>query len=247
MIDPATLLIIPLSFAGFVLKGIATFGPGIIMVPVGALIFGVREMIMLSACLDLIANASLFRPNRNLLHNPFWLGMILAMITGTTIGAVLVSYLPVIYFDLVFGVLLLPLGLWIMLTGRHSSPSNNQNLPIQLKPKEILLSFLAGGMSGLSGITAPILAWHFNRHYNKQAFRSIMLPLLLTSAITRIISYTLSGVLTLDILPLVLLSIPGLILGLWFGNRLFFKVSQRWFGIVIGSLISLSGVKLLFR
>ncbi len=247
MIDSATFLIVPLSFAGFVLKGIATFGPGIIMIPIGALIFGIREMIMLSACLDLIANASLFRPDRNLLRNPFLQGMILAMITGAATGAVLLSYLPAIYFDLVFGVLLLPLGLWIMLTGRQSSASDNQDLPTQLKPKEILLSFLAGCMSGLSGITAPILAWHFNRHYNKYAFRSIMLPLLLASAITRIISYTLSGTLTLEILPLVLLSIPGLILGLWCGNRLFFKLSQRWFGLVIGSLISLSGVKLLFR
>ncbi|MCP3688995.1 MAG: sulfite exporter TauE/SafE family protein [Gammaproteobacteria bacterium] len=247
MIDPVTFLIVPLSFVGFVLKGIATFGPGIIMVPVGALIFGVREMIMLSACLDLISNVCLFRPSKNLLHNTFWLGMVLAMIAGAATGAILLSYLPVAYFDIVFGLLLLPLGLWIMLTGRQSATSSNQGLPTQLKSKEILLSFLAGCMSGLSGITAPILAWHFNRHYNKHAFRSIMLPLLLASAITRIISYTLSGTLTLGTLPLVWLSMPGLILGLWYGNRLFLKISQRWFGLVIGSLISLSGVKLLFR
>ena len=36
------LLIIPLSFIAYVLKGAATFGPGIILIPLGVLLIGVR-------------------------------------------------------------------------------------------------------------------------------------------------------------------------------------------------------------
>ena len=250
MIGLEVLWILPLSFTGFVVKGIATFGPGIVMVPVGALIFGARDMVLLSGCLDLISNISLFKPNRDLFRNPFWISisMIVAMIAGTLPGSILLSILPAYYFDLIFGALLLPLGLWILLTRSQSPPpSENQTLPTVAKPGDILLSFLSGCMSGLSGITAPILAWHFNRHYNKQAFRSIMIPLLLVSAISRVVAYSLSGILTLELLPLVLLSIPGLVLGLWLGNRLFLKISQKWFGAVIGGLVSLSGIKLLIK
>lgn len=241
-------MILPLSFVGFVLKGIATFGPGIVMVPFGALIFGARDMVLLSGCLDLISNISLFKPDRNLLRNPFWVSMIINMMAGAMLGSLLLSYLPAIYFDMIFGALLLPLGLWILLTrSQKNPPSENLALPTIATRSDILLSFLSGCMSGLSGITAPILAWHFNRHYDKHAFRSIMIPLLLASAISRVTAYTLSGALTLELAPLIFLSIPGLIIGLWLGNRLFLKVSQRWFGIVIGSLISLSGVKLLLK
>jgi len=246
VIEVEALLIIPLSFIGFVLKGIATFGPGIIMVPAGALIFGARDMVLLSGCLDLISNFSLFKPQRDYLCNPFWLAMIIAMITGAAAGALILSFLPMLYFDLLFGLMLVPIGLWLIISkSSKTNQSNNQPMPAYASNTDISVSFLSGIMSGLSGITAPILAWYFNRRYDKHAFRSIMIPLLLTSAITRVIAYALSGALTLDLLPLVLLSIPGLVLGLWVGNHLFLKISQRWLGIVIGSLVSLSGVKLL--
>ncbi len=248
MIETESLYIIPLSFFGFVLKGIATFGPGIIMVPVGALIFGARDMVLLSGCLDLISNICLYKPQLSHFRNPFWVGMIVAMMTGAGLGAVLLSLLPLIYFDLLFGILLLPIGLWIIFSKNQKAVlDNGQPLPETANNTDITVSFLSGVMSGLSGITAPVLAWYFNRRYSKLAFRSIMIPLLLASASSRVIAYTFSGALTLDLLPLVLLSIPGLMLGLWLGNRLFLKVSQKWFSIVIGSLISLSGVKLLFR
>ncbi len=246
MIDIEALLIIPLSFIGFVLKGIATFGPGIIMVPVGALIFGAREMVLLSGCLDLISNISLFKPQRDHLRNPFWLGMIVAMMTGATAGALLLSFLPLVYFDALFGLMLVPIGVWLIFSkSRKTSQGSNRPMPAYASNTDISVSFLSGIMSGLSGITAPILAWYFNRRYDKYAFRSIMIPLLLTSAITRVIAYALSGALTLELLPLVLLSIPGLVLGLWVGNHLFLKVSQKWLGIVVGSLVSLSGIKLI--
>ena len=248
MIEVEALLIIPLSFIGFVLKGIATFGPGIIMVPAGALIFGARDMVLLSGCLDLISNISLFKPQQSLLTDPFWLGMIVAMMVGAALGAVLLSFLPLVYFDLLFGLLLLPIGLWIIFgKSQDAIQCTDQPLPRYASNSDITVSFLSGVMSGLSGITAPVLAWYFNRRYDKQAFRSIMIPLLLASATSRVIVYTLSGALTLDLLPLVLLSIPGLVLGLWVGNHLFLKVSQKWFGIVIGGLVSLSGVRLLLK
>ena len=248
MIEPEVLFIIPLAFIGFVLKGIATFGPGIVMVPAGALVFGARDMVLLSGCLDLISNLSLYKPRASHFRNPFWSTMISAMAMGAVLGALLLTCLPLVYFDLVIGALLLPVGLWIIFSKNQlNAQSNDRPLPDLASTRDISVSLLSGVMSGLSGITAPVLAWYFNRRYNKQAFRHIMIPLLLASAFSRVTAYAFSGALTIDILPLILLSIPGLIIGLWLGNRLFLKIPQKWFGNVIGSLVSLSGIKLLFR
>lgn len=42
MIELPALLIIPLVFIAYILKGVAIFGPGIILVPLGALLIGAR-------------------------------------------------------------------------------------------------------------------------------------------------------------------------------------------------------------
>lgn len=246
MTDVETLFIIPLSFIGFVLKAIASFGPGIVMVPVGALIFGAREMVLLSGCLDFISNISLFRPQKTHFKNPFWLSMLVSMIIGTMLGASLLSLLPVAYFELILGVLLIPVGLWTIHNRKRVTQSSDLQYPQSVKHSDLLVTFLSGCMSGLSGITAPVLAWYFHRQYNRRIYREIMIPLLLASALIRVIVYALSGALSTEILPLLMLALPGLVVGLWIGNRIYLKISQYWLSIIIGSLVSLSGIKLLY-
>lgn len=74
-----------------------------------------------------------------------------------------------------------------------------------------------------------------------------MLPLLLVSAVVRCIGYTLSGAYQSTMLVPLALAIPGLIVGIFLGNRLFFKISQTWFSRIVGTVITLSGIKLLMR
>jgi uncharacterized membrane protein YfcA len=74
-----------------------------------------------------------------------------------------------------------------------------------------------------------------------------MLPLLLVSAIARTACYAAAGAYQSEMLPLLLLTVPGLFIGVALGNRYFFKLSQKWFNRVVGSLITLSGIKLLAR
>jgi len=248
MIELSALFIIPLSFIAYILKGVATFGPGIILAPLGALLIGVKEIVIVISFLDLISNASLLRVNRDLLKTSFVVPMIIVMMVGSALGAAMLALLPSSYFDLVFGLLLLPLGLWTMIARGRTQHSSNSNL-IAAKPAktDLSLSLLSGCMSGLSGITGPVLAWHLGKTYTKEVFRSIMIPILLASAIARVCVYTVSGSISVEILILVLMALPGLSLGLWLGNRLFLQISQAWFSRVVGSLIAISGIKLLLR
>ena len=242
------LLIIPLSFIAYVLKGAATFGPGIILAPLGALLIGVKEIVIVISFLDLISNAILLKFNRDLLTSSFLIPVIAVMITGSALGAALLAWLPSSYFDLVFGLLLLPLGLWIMITRGHDQKSSNSNVVAATASNtDLSVSLLSGCMSGLSGITGPVLAWHLGKTYSKEAFRSILIPVLLASAIARVGVYAMSGSISVEVLTLVLMALPGLGLGLWLGNRLFLQISQVWFSRVVGSLIAISGIKLLLR
>ena len=248
MIELIYLLIIPLSYLAFVLKGVATFGPGIVLVPLGALMIGGKEIVLVIAFLDLISNASLMKSNKSPLQISFYLPMVVAIVIGSVVDSAIFTQVHAVYFDLLFGLLLLPLGLWMMLARRQDRDRDQDNsMPAKPTKNTIWLSTLSGCMGGLSGITGPVLAWHLSRSYNKAIFRSIMVPLLLASAITRVIIYGATGSVSLDVLVLVALAIPGLILGLRAGNKIFQRVSQAWFARIVGGLVVVSGVKLLAK
>jgi len=244
--DMLAAFIIPLSFIAYVLKGVATFGPGIILVPIGALLIGAKELIIVISFLDLISNASLLKINKSLSTKSFLLPMVTAMMVGSAIGAGILVLVPGDYFDLIFGVLLVPLGLWIIFArGNNSNAVVDHNLPDQPDKKDLGFSFTSGCMGGLSGITGPVLAWHLGKRYSRHRFRDIMIPVLAASALMRVGVFAVSGAISIEIMTLVILALPGLFLGLWVGNKLFLQISQKWFSWIVGSLISISGIKLL--
>lgn len=248
MIDPASLLIIPISFLAFLLKSVATFGPGVIMVPLGALLIGAREIVIVIGILDLISNASLLKHAALRSHNRTWIPMALAMTTGSFAGAALLVFVPARYFDLLLGAMLLPLGIWFLARSRREETIFLRNeLQEKASGSDIGIAAAAGCMGGLAGITGPVLAAHLGRIYQKEAFRQIMIPVLFVSALVRTATYAGAGLITTSVMTLVLLAVPGLFIGLWLGGRLFQLMPQQWFSRVVGVLITLSGIKLLAR
>ena len=240
MIDPALYFILPLALAAFFLKGLATFGAAIVLVPLAALVVGVKEIVLVMAFLDLISNAMLYRPRKSHFRDPYLIGMTLLMMVGVAIGGLLLRFLPADQIKLIFAAILIPLGLFMIVTSFFKPVITQANeAPHKSSRLDRGIALASGCMGGLSGLTGPVLAWYLNLRFSKQVFRDIMIPLLLT--------YGISGAFEASIIPIVLLAIPGLLIGTWLGNRLFFKISQQWFGVVIGALISASGVKLLTR
>ncbi len=248
MIDPALYFILPLALAAFFLKGLATFGAAIVLVPLAALVVGVKEIVLVMAFLDLISNAMLYRPRKSHFRDPYLIGMTLLMMVGVAIGGLLLRFLPADQFKLIFAAILIPLGFFMIVTSFFKPVITQANeAPHKSSRLDRGIALASGCMGGLSGLTGPVLAWYLNLRFSKQVFRDIMIPLLLVSACARLLTYGLSGAFEASIIPIVLLAIPGLLIGTWLGNRLFFKISQQWFGVVIGALISASGVKLLTR
>ena len=248
MTELQILAIVALSFLAFVLKSVATFGPGVVLVPLGALIIGAREVVIVIGLLDLISNASLVKLDKSLLPKSFWLPMVIAMVVGSALGAAMLVFVPADYFDLMFGVLLLPLGIWFMIGGgKTRDDALRTSVPEKASKPDLTTSLVSGCMGGLAGITGPALAWRLGRIYAKDTFRVIMVPILLASAVTRVVAYASADLVTVEIVVIVLLCIPGLYLGLWAGNRLFLRLPQIWFSRVIGALITASGLKLLAK
>lgn len=79
-------------------------------------------------------------------------------------------------------------------------------------------------------------------YYQKLQFRQILIPVFLVAALSRTFTYTMLGMYSAETIKLLLFALPGLFAGLWLGNRLFFKLSERLFSHLIGVLLLVIGV-----
>jgi len=69
--------------------------------------------------------------------------------------------------------------------------------------------------------------------------RRLLVLILLPSAVIQVVTYSALGLMNRQILLYALFALPGLLLGIYFGNRTFFRISERIFGVVLGAVLIL--------
>ena len=72
-----------------------------------------------------------------------------------------------------------------------------------------------------------------------------MIPIFLAASIARVASYTSLGLVDGKVLLYVFFCIPGLLMGIYLGNRIFSSLSERTFSRVIGGLLVLVAIQLM--
>jgi uncharacterized membrane protein YfcA len=71
--------------------------------------------------------------------------------------------------------------------------------------------------------------------------RRLFVLILLPSAVSKVVTYTALGLMNSQILVYSMACLPGLLLGIYIGNRTFFRISEKIFGTILGGvLIALS-------
>lgn len=241
---PIELVIVPLSLVAFFVKGVAGFGPGLVLVPVGALLFGVPEIVVVMAFLDLLSNAVLFCVDRGWRDTALWLPLVAAAVVGSVLGAALLVLIPPPVIEVLLGAALLPLAVWMFVTGRDRVAGTDR-APHGVSAGDLLAAAASGGAGGLVGITGPVLAATLARRYGKRLFRRVVVPVFLFSALARLLTYASSGAISGEAMLLAGLALPGLAAGIVAGNRVFERIPEVWFRRVLGGLIALAGVRLL--
>jgi uncharacterized membrane protein YfcA len=243
---PVEVVIVPLSLLAFFVKGVAGFGPGIVLVPLGALLFGVPEMVVVMAFLDLLSNVVMFCLDRGWRYVQLWLPLVITAVAGSVTGAVLLVFLPGDVTELVLGATLLPLAVWMLLANhRRSTDASTGAGTRRVSGNDLFAAGISGCAGGLVGITGPVLAATLARRYGKLLFRRAVVPVFLFSALARVVTFGASGAISGTAMLLVLLALPGLAVGLVIGNRLFQRIPELWFRRLLGGLIALAGVRLL--
>jgi len=229
-----------IAFLAFLLKAMTGFGPAIIVIAFCSLFIAPHKVIAMSAVLDAVAGGILLRTDWSRGGFRFWGPLAVAIVLGAVIGGIFLNMIPPSYFRLLLGTAIFLLGLWFLIGRPDRAEDRLLNaLPDQSSRADVSVSLLGGVCGGLFGISGPPIIWHFGRRFAKRAFRQILVPIFLAAALARIITYASLGIMDRQVLYYVLISIPGLLPGIYFGNKIFSSASEMTFRRIAGAVLLL--------
>jgi uncharacterized membrane protein YfcA len=228
------------AFVAFFLKGIAGIGVGTVAIPILSLIIGAKQIVVLSSIVNVIGGLVMSRIDPQPAKSRYWWPIAIAMIIGTVLGGIALKLTPLKSFEKILGIAILSAGIWFIIwRGKQKSNSFLEQLPAKAGLKDYLIGFLGGLSGGFVGINSPIFILYFGSYLAKGPLRRLLVLILLPSAVSRVATYTSLGLMNSRIVLYSLIFLPGLLLGIYFGNRTFFRISEKVFGTILGGVLIL--------
>jgi len=201
-------------------------------------VYAVHVMIVCSITIQMLSVATLWR-------SIDWrsLGIFLVGgVVGVPAGVYLLLHLPTaIYRDVIGGLLIVYGGYLLLRWPVRSLPTG--------PPWDICAGFLGGITGGLAGFPgAFVTIWCGLKGWDKAHQRGVYQPFILSMQPVTLIAIHLmrppsSSAAQLDWKTLAF--VPAALLGAWFGLRIFKRLSDRQFELVVNALLILSGIGLM--
>ena len=216
------------AFLAFFLKGIAGIGVSTVAVPILSLIIGAKQIVVLSSIVNVIGGLVMYKIDPQPANRRYWWPIAALMILGAVIGGIALKLTPLKSFEKILGIAILVAGIWFIIwRGKQKSNSFQEQLPQKGCVKDCVIGFLGGISGGFVGINSPIFILYFGSYLAKGPMRRLLVLILLPSAVSQVATYTSLGMMNRQIILYALLSLPGLLLGIYLGNRTFLKSRKK--------------------
>ena len=226
------------AFLAFFLKGIAGIGVSTVAVPILSLIIGAKQIVVLSSIVNVIGGLVMYRIDPQPAPRRYWCPIAALMIAGAVIGGITLKVTPLKSFEKILGIAILAAGTWFIIwRGKKKSNSLLEQMPKKAYLKDYLIGFVGGFSGGFVGINSPIFILYFGSYLAKGPMRRLLVLILLPSAVSQVATYTSLGLINGQILLYSIMSLPGLLLGIYIGNRTFIRISEKAFGAILGGVL----------
>ena len=235
----AEILALPVvALLAFFLKGIAGIGVSTVAVPILSLIIGAKQIVVLSSIVNVIGGLVMYRIDPQPASRRYWWPISALMIIGAVFGGIALKFTPLKSFEKILGLAILAAGIWFIIwRGKQKSNPFLEQLPQKGCVKDYVIGFLGGLSGGFVGINSPIFILYFGSYLAKSPMRRLLVLILLPSAVSQVATYTALGLMDSQILLYSLISLPGLLMGIYIGNRTFFRISEKVFGTILGGVL----------
>ena len=238
--DTDTLIALVILLLAYGFRGITGFGSSLVAVPLLALLYPLQFVVPFMTLLDWFASTfhgiryrkqarwSLILPTL-----PFILvGIVVALYIFKTIDALLLVK--------TLGIFILGFGIYSLIAPVFKTHDS--------KIWAALAGLLGGSVSTLFGTGGPFYVVYLQfKGIPKGTFRATIASIFIIEGALRVAGYTLVNFYTVEMLGLVLLSLPVMVIAMNIGGHIHTTISQKNFQRSVGVLLLASGLALLYK
>ncbi len=241
MVSTGTIIALSLIiFFASVVRGFTGFGLALVAVPLIQFLMPVTDTAVFIAMINAIFSMLYYRRSRALVKGQPLGSMALWTGVGVAAGTVILKFVNPAYIQLIWGILIIFI---VIVLARGIS------FGIHSDRTAMTLSGLFGGvLAGATGITGPPVAIILSSIKTpREKFNAVISMFILFAVSYALVFYFISGLIKPETALLALCSIPALIAGLYTGDILVAKISQKTFTTVVYVVLIIMGLITLFK
>jgi uncharacterized membrane protein YfcA len=242
MLTTTVLVVLGGALAGGLVAGLAGFGTGLIALGIWLHVLAPATASTLVAVCSVLSQVQTLRVIWHAVDRTHIWPMLVAGLLGVPIGTQLLAHIDPAAFQLSMAVLLLGFS-GFMLLGRFQPTVHWGG-----RAADAGVGLLGGVLGGLSGLSGPLpIMWAALRGWNKDRRRGVIQVFNLTILLAAIVAHAASGLVNPAFIRLVLIALPGTLVGSWLGVQVYHRLSDRRFHDVVLALLAVSGLSLALR
>lgn len=236
-ITPAALLVFAGALVGGLVNGLTGFGTAMTALPVWVHVLPPVLASPLSVSCSIVGQLQTLPAIWHAIDFRRLLPFVAGGVLGVPFGTLLLPRIDPALFRTAIGVLLVVGCAFLLLHGRRAAFTRGG------RAADGAVGFVGGVLGGLAGLSglAPTL-WAELRGWEKDARRAVFQGYNVTILGFALASQGVAGLLTPEFGKILLIALPGTILGAWIGRRLYARLDTRRFSRVVLVILMAAGI-----
>lgn len=233
-------IVIAGAFTGGFVAGLTGFGTGISALPIWLIAVPPQLAGPLVVACSVVGQLQTLRAIWHAIDFRRALPFIIGGLIGVPFGTLLLPHISVTTFKLVVAVLLIIYCSFLLL----------RRLTFQItwggRPADGVVGLCGGVLGGLAGLSGPPpTIWTGLRGWAKDARRGVLQSYNLTILSFALVTQAIAGLMTLELGKVFLIALPGTLIGVHVGRRLYSRLDNVRFDRIVLVLLLMAGVGLL--
>jgi len=228
--------------AAFFVKGITGFGSTLVLAPLFSFVVSNRFTTPVDLLTCIPTNAYLVWKNRKSIDFRTVAPLSIMLLAGVAPGIMLLKTGNDLLLKSILGVVIMALGIEML----YRKPGHKG----LAKPNKLFLmtvGLISGVLAGMYGISAFLVAYISRTSEDRSQFRGNLCSLFLVEGIFRLIWYSTTGIMTMEVVKFTLFISPAAALGMYIGTRVDTGLKEETVRKATIYLLIVSGAALLLR